>query len=266
MDLGLKGKTALVTGSYRGTGAAIAHVLAEEGAIALVHGNEVGQPDEVVDSITSAGGDARPIVGDLLTDSGVDAMFDSNADALAAIDVLVNNLGRPEGSRWSSMDRWAQAWNTNIMSGVRLTQRALVPMRQRKWGRVVFLGTVGSRMPGRRNPAYYTAKSGLHGLVRSLAQELSGSGITANVVSPGMIATAEVKDMVRRQAERAGFDHLDDWPALQGWAVESTMANLTGRIAEPVDIARAVAFVCSEAAWHVNGSDVAVDGGAVDAR
>ncbi len=164
------------------------------------------------------------------------------------------------------MDHWAEAWNSNEMSGVRLTPRTLADMREKGWGRVVFPGTVGSRTPGRRNPAYYTAKSGLHGLARSLAQELSGTGITANVVSPAMIATTEVKDMVRRQARRAGIDDLDNWSTLERWAVDSTMPNLVGRMAEPIDIARVVAFVCSEAAWHINGADIAVDGGAVDAR
>jgi 3-oxoacyl-[acyl-carrier protein] reductase len=260
MDLGLNGKTAFVSGGYRGTGAGICAALASEGARVLVHEFEPGQADDVVASITAAGAEAVAVTGDILTDSGVAKMV----HGVEAIDVLVNNFGRPEGSRWSSMDHWAEAWNSNILTAVRLTQLATTSMVERGWGRCIFVGTVGSRMPGQNNPAYYGAKAGLHGIVRSLAQELRGTGVTANVVSPGMIATNEVRDMVARRAARAGVDA--GWEAAQAWALQHTMPNLTERLPDPVDIGRVVAFVASEAAWHITGADIAVDGGAVDAR
>lgn len=259
MDLGIAGRTAFISGSYRGTGAGIARVLADEGAHVLVHGFENGQPDEVVAAIIEAGGEATAIVGDLSNDEGVAAM----ADQLANVDILVNNFGTPTRSSWTSMDAWADEWNTNVLTGVRCTQAALGGMRSRSWGRVIYLGTVGTRMPGDRNVGYYAAKAGLPVLIRTLAQELRGSGITANLVSPGMIATPEVRDMVTRRAQREGLGN--DWDSAQRWALDNTMPNLTERIPDPVDIGRVVAFVASEAAWHLTGADVAVDGGAVDA-
>lgn len=259
MDLGLAGRTALITGSHRGTGAGIAQVLADEGARVIVHGFEPGQPNATVAAITEAGGEASGLVADLATDDGVDAI----RSELAAVDVLVNNYGTPSRSSWTSMEAWTDEWNRNVLTGARCTQAAIVGMRDRGWGRVIFLGTVGSRMPGDRNVGYYAAKAGLPALVRTLAQELRGSGVTANLVSPGMIATTEVREMVMRRAQRDGVG--DTWEEAQRWALASSMPNLTERIAEPADIGRVVAFVASKAAWHITGADIAVDGGAVDA-
>lgn len=259
MDLGLQGRTALVTGSYRGTGAGIAAVLAAEGARVLVHGFEPGQPDEVVASILADGGQAESFVAELRTDDGAAAA----AAELPDIDVLVNNFGAPMGSNWSSMDKWSEAWNVNVETSVRTAQMCMPSMRDRGWGRIIFLGTVGTQRPGARNPAYYAAKTALPTVVRTLAMELRGSGVTANLVSPGMIATTEVQAMVTRRAAREGAG--DSWKQAERWALENSMPNLTERIPAPHDIGRVVAFVASEAAWHLTGADLPVDGGAVDA-
>ena len=260
MELGLGSKTALVTGSYRGTGAGIAKVLAGEGARVFVHGVEPGQPDEVVAAITAAGGAVESVLADLRTDAGLQAL----AAALRQTDVLVANQGAPVGSSWDSSEHWADEWNQNVMVGTRAAQVALPAMRDRGWGRVIFIGTVGTRMPGARNPGYYGAKAALPVIVRTLAMELRGSGVTANLVSPGMIATAEVREMLARRASKHGIE--GEWSDVERWAVDHAMPNLTGRIPTPDDIGAVVAFVASEAAWHLNGADIAVDGGAVDAR
>ncbi len=259
MELGLAGRRALVTGSHRGTGAAIALVLAGEGAEVVVHGFEPGQGEETVAEIVAQGGKAALVAGDLADDAGTDALVSE----LGPVDVLINNYGAPMGSSWATMDHWDQEWNVNVLTGVRVAQAVAPGMRERRWGRIVFLGTVGGHRPGTRNPGYYGAKAGLHAVVRSLAQELRGSGVTCNLVSPGMIATAEVKASVTRRADRNGEG--GSWDRAQQWALRTIMPNLTERLPDPVDIARVVAFVASEAAWHLNGAEIAVDGGALDA-
>lgn len=255
MDLGLSGRTALVTGSYRGTGSAIATVLAQEGAHVLVHGFEAGQPDAVVDQLVAGGHSAAAVIGDIATDEGADALV---AQA-GSIDVLVNNYGAPGGSNWQSMDTWVDEWNINVLTGVRMVQRCSPSMREQGWGRIIFLGTVGIHQPSNRNAGYYAAKTALPTLIRSLAMELRGTGVTSNLVSPGMIATTEVQQMIMRRAAR--HDRGDTWEDAQRWALDESMPNLTERIPAPEDIARVVAFIASEAAWHVNGSDIPVDGG-----
>jgi NAD(P)-dependent dehydrogenase (short-subunit alcohol dehydrogenase family) len=260
MDLGLDGRRALITGSHRGTGAGIARVLATEGVEVLVHGFERGQADEVAAAIVADGGRAAAVTGDLASDAGAAQL----ADAVGSVDVLINNYGAPMGSRWDSTETWAEEWNVNMLTGVRMAQALAPAMRQQGWGRIVFLGTVGSRIPGRRNPGYYGAKAALHAVVRSLAQELRGSGVTCNLVSPGMIATTEVRASMLRRAAAVGEG--ESWESAQRWALRTTMPNLTERVPDPDDIGGIVAFVASEAAWHINGADIAVDGGAVDAR
>ncbi len=257
MDLGLRERTALVTGGYRGTGAGIARVLAAEGASVLVHGFESGQPDELVAEIRAAGGSATGLV------AAVEDLSTLSANWGGPIDVLVNNFGSPEGSSWTSTTKWVDEWQTNVMVGVEAAQSVMTQMRARGWGRIIFIGTVGSRRPGKRNPGYYGAKAALPSIVRTLAMELRGTGVTANLVSPGTVATDEVRAAVMRRAARDGAG--GDWESAEKWVLEHRLPNLTERIAEPADVGAVVAFVASEAAWHITGADIAVDGGAVDA-
>jgi len=260
MDLKLAGRTALITGSYRGTGSGIARVLASEGAHVWVHGFEEDQPDNVVAQITSQGGTATGVVGGLTTDDGVADL----AAIVGDVDIVVNNYGAPVGSTWDSTTKWDEAWNVNVMTGVRVAQAFAPAMRRQGWGRIIFVGTIGSRRPGDRNPAYYGAKTALPVLVRSLAMDLRGTGVTANLVSPGTIATSEVREAITRRAARA--DQGDSWEAAEQWALKHRLPNLTEHIPDPDDIGRVVAFVASEPAWHINGADLPVDGGALDAR
>ena len=259
MDLNLAGKTALVTGSYRGTGRGIARVLAVEGAHVLIHGFEAGQAEATVIELKAEGLSAEAVTADIRTDAGADQL----ATVADRAHVLVNNYGAPGGSSWSSMAKWTDEWNVNVLAAVRVTQLCLPAMRERGWGRIIFMGTVGTQQPGQRNAGYYGAKTALPTLVRTLAMELRGTGVTANLVSPGMIATDEVRAMVTRRAERDGS--AASWPEAERWALDNSMPNLTERLPEPEDIGKVVAFVASEAAWHITGADMAVDGGARDA-
>jgi 3-oxoacyl-[acyl-carrier protein] reductase len=265
MDLGLDGKVALVTGAYRGTGAGIARALAAEGAVTLVHGFESGQPDAVVAAITGAGGRAHAVVGDLRSDTGAARLVDECLTAAGRVDVLVNNYGIAEGGSWFGHDSasWFDLYDRNVVTGVRLVHRLVPAMRERGWGRVVFVSTVGATRPGARNPQYYAAKAALPGLTVSLMKELAGSGVTVNTVSPGIIATDEIREMFTTRAADRGLP--TDWPTVERMILETAMPNPSGRVATPDDIGRFVAFVVSEAGWHLNGAHLRIDGGASDA-
>ena len=263
MELGLNGKVVLISGSYRGTGAGTAKVFAAEGALVAVHGHELGQADGMVAEIISNDGSAIAVHGDLETSQGVDDIASQVEATYGPVDVLVNNHGAPGRTDWTdTAEAWKESWETNVLTGIRLTQRVLPSMRERGWGRVIFLGTVGTERPSERNPDYYGSKASLPVIVRSLAKELRGTGITANLVSPGMIATAEVREMLQRRAAR---ENLHGWDQVQRWALENSMPNLTDRIPDPEDIGRYVVFVASDVAWHLTGIDFKVDGGAIDA-
>ncbi|HLY82587.1 MAG TPA: SDR family oxidoreductase [Acidimicrobiales bacterium] len=264
MDFGLGGRVALVSGAYRGTGAGIAAALAAEGASVAVHGFEAGQADAVVARINAAGGRAVAVHGDLMTEAGADEVVEQVDQLLGAVEVLVNNYGVTSETSWDMpAQRWHEAWERNVLTGVRLAQRTVATMRTRGWGRVVFLGTLGTARPGSRNPDYYGAKAALPAVVRSMAKDLRGTGVTVNVVSPGLIATSEVRSLLERGSAAAG--RAGTWEAAERWGLEHVMGNLTERIPDPDDIGRVVAFVAGDVAWHINGADIRVDGGALDA-
>ena len=265
MDLGLEGKVALVSGSYRGTGSGIAEALAREGAAVLVHGFEAGQADPLVERLRGDGLDVGGVVGDIATEEGAEEVADQALLHAGRVDVLVNNYGVAEGGSWlgTASEEWIGIYHKNVLSGVRLV-RALTPgMRERGWGRVIWLGTIGSTRPAARMPHYYASKAVLPNLCVSLAKELAGSGITVNVVSPGLIATAEVKASFMRRAEKKGWG--DDWDTVQRHALREMFDNPTQRIAEVAEVADLVAFVASERAGYINASNLRIDGGSTDA-
>jgi 3-oxoacyl-[acyl-carrier protein] reductase len=265
MDLGLGGKVALVTGSYRGTGAGIARVLATEGATVLVHGLEPGQADDTVRAITENGGRCHGVTGDIRSAGGTASLVAEVRDTVERVDVVVNNYGVAEGRDWdtSDTDTWHGSYDTNVVTAVRVTQPFLPDMRAAGWGRIVFVSTVGATRPGERIPEYYAAKAALPSMAVSLAKHLAGTGVTVNCVSPGVIATAEIVERFTEQARRRGVP--TDWASVERLILDTAMANPSGRVATPEDVGRFVAFVVGEPGWHLNGAHLRFDGGAADA-
>lgn len=263
MDLGLAQKIVLITGSYRGTGREMAKLFASEGAHVLVHGFDQASAEVVANEIVADGGTARAVSGDLLTNDGAEELV----RAAGPVDVLIANYGIAERGSWfgesTNDDAWFESYNKNVLSAVRLIRLCTPAMRSAGWGRIVMLGTVGTVRPGTRQPQYYAAKGALPAITTSLAKELSGTGITVNLVSPGIIATDEVRDRFTKRAEQLG--RPTDWPSVQQLISEEFMAVYTSRITEPRDVAALVAFVASEQASCITGVNYRIDGGASDA-
>jgi 3-oxoacyl-[acyl-carrier protein] reductase len=266
VDLGLGGKVALVTGSYRGTGVGIARALAGEGATVLVHALEPGQGDDVAAAIVADGGRASIVVGDVRTEAGTAAMVDDVRTHVDHVDIVVNNYGGvADASDWDAADTssWHSSYDLNVVSAFRVTQAFIPDMRAAGWGRVVLMATVGATRPGDTIPEYYTAKGALPSMAVGLAKHLAGTGITVNCVSPGIIATAEVVASYTERARREG--RATDWPSVEQLIQDGRMANPTRRVPTPDDIGRFVTLVVSEPAWHLNGAHLRIDGGASDA-
>lgn len=262
MDLELGDRVALVTGSHRGTGAGIAAALAREGARVAVHGFEPGQADRVSEGLRAAGADAHPFHGDITDDEAAAALAGEVLDRLGRVDVLVNNYGVAEPGSWAATPTrdWVGIYQKNVLSGVRMVHAFAPGMRERGWGRIVWLGTIGALRPAARMPHYYASKATLANICASLAKELSGTGITVNLVSPGLVATDEVRLHLRRRAQAKGWG--EEWETIQRSALREMTGASTGRIVEVDEVASLVAFLASERAGAIHGTQIRIDGGA----
>lgn len=268
IHLDLEGKTALVTGAHRGTGAGIAWALAREGAHVVVNGPTEEAAGDTVRTTKAAGYRASVAAGDVATHDGANAVVARLVEAKRDIDILVANYGTAERRRWPDADdaAWLGMYEKNVLSAVRLI-RALTPgMRARGFGRVILIGTIGSTRPAARMPHYYAAKAALPAITVSLAKELADSGVTVNLVSPGLIATAEVIDMARKRGARETWPEAADVnpAALLRRLAASDMPNPVGRIATVDEVGDLVAFLASARAGFINGQNIRIDGGAVD--
>lgn len=256
MDLALDGHRALITGSHRGTGEVIARRLAEEGARVVIHGFAQAAAEAVAAKIPNA----IAVTGDLLSDEGAAAVWQA-ANADGDVDILVNNYGTSDrgGFEHTAAEAWHAMYEHNVLSASRQIRLALPSLRQAPWGRIINIGTAGTKGPGARNPHYYAAKSALVTLTESLAREFAGTGIRVNMVSPGIIHTPEVEAWMRQTAVREGWG--EDWTAIERQAVATHFPNAAGRFARREEIADLVCFLASHRADYIHGQNLFIDGG-----
>ena len=231
-----------MTGSSRGIGAAIAKSLAREGWPVGVNYRSDGEAAEaVVEEITSAGGRAKALQGDIADPDTADWLFKALEEEFGPVLVLVNNAGvRADGlSPQIDDEDWAKVIDTNLSAAFRLTRRALRPMIRARFGRVVNIASiVGQRAnPGQAN--YAASKAGLVAMTKTVAAEVARRGVTVNAVAPGLIET----DMTEGIAENL----LEHVPAR--------------RPGTPEDVAECVRFLASDGAGYVTGVCLTVDGG-----
>jgi NAD(P)-dependent dehydrogenase (short-subunit alcohol dehydrogenase family) len=258
MDLQLGGKRALVTGSSSGLGEAIATRLAAEGASVVVHGRDHARTVAVAKAICDAGGDASYVLGDLGTDRGADEV----RAAAGPVDVLVNNIGTYDPSLgWAttSAQDWADIYNVNVLTSVRMIQRLVPAMRERGWGRVIQIGSVVGAVPAASQPHYAATNGARNSLAKSLARELKHTGVTSNAVAAGGILTAASVPRLLEIGRQHGFG--DTWEEAEPRLVEALAPNDVGRIGRPEEYAALVAYLASPLSAYVTGAVLAVDGG-----
>ncbi|MCV7417417.1 SDR family NAD(P)-dependent oxidoreductase [Mycolicibacterium litorale] len=259
MDMGLSGKRALVTGASAGLGRSIAAMLAAEGSSVVVHGRDPARTHAVAGEISAGGGNAVAVLGDLASSAGAAAV----AEAAGEVDILVNNAGYYDDRGWSELDdeQWSQIYQVNVVSGVRMIEHLVPGMRRRGWGRVITIGGGLALQPAATLPHYTATLAARHNLTVSLARELAGTGVTANVVAPGAILTEPTRDMTLRAAAEHGWG--PGWDAIEKAASAKWFPNDIGRFGRPEQIAAAVTFLASSHADYISGADLRVDGGTV---
>ncbi|TWP37342.1 3-oxoacyl-ACP reductase FabG [Leekyejoonella antrihumi] len=247
-------RTAIVTGSARGIGAAVAKRLATDGMAVAVLDLDEKACQAVVDQITEAGGKALAVGCDVSNEDAVGAAVDRVASELGAPTVLVNNAGvlRDNLIFKMSADDWDTVMNVHLRGSFLMTRAAQKYMTKEKYGRIVNLSSTSAQ--GNRGQVNYSAaKAGLQGFTKTLAIELGKFGVTANSIAPGFIAT----DMTKATAERVGMEFEEFKKAA---ATQIPVA----RAGEPEDIAAAASFFCSEEAGFVSGQVLYVAGGPKD--
>ncbi|SNS73223.1 NAD(P)-dependent dehydrogenase, short-chain alcohol dehydrogenase family [Sphingomonas laterariae] len=261
----IAGKTALVTGASGGIGAATAIRLASEGAVVVCHGRNEGRTVATAEAIRAQGGTAHVVIGELSGDAGPAAIVDATRAAVSDVDILVNNAGGESAgggtAGWfdTSPADWLATYDSNVGSMIRLIHAFTSAMRERRWGRLIQLssGVVDVSMP--IIPDYQGAKAAIRNLTVSLSKALSGTGITANSVSPGFVLTDGNRPWIIGMAERNGI--TGGWEEIERWAVRKFVPNHSGRLGRPEDIANTIAFLADPASDYVNGTDILVDGG-----
>jgi len=260
MDLGLKNKTALVTGSTAGIGLAIATRLASEGANVVLNGRSEARITQAIKDIRAGGaaGEVRGVAADLGKRAGIETL----TGAVPSVDILVNNLGifEPKPFEEISDDDWLRFFEVNVLSGVRLSRHYLAGMRQRHWGRIVFISSESAVNIPAEMIHYGVTKTSQIAVARGLAETLVGTQVTVNSVLPGPTKSEGVATFVEDLAREKGQSAQD---VEKEFFRSMRPSSLLQRFERPDEIAAMVAYVCSTAASGTNGAALRVDGGVV---
>ncbi len=242
----LKGKNALVTGSSRGLGAAIALALAEAGANVALHGSS-SVPERLVENITKTGARYLVLTGDLRQQELCPVLVEQTIAGLGGIDILVNNAGtiRRSPAVDFSMTDWMEVLQTNLTSVFQLSQAAGRHMLKQGSGKIINIASLLSFQGGVTVPSYAAAKGGVAQLTKALANEWASKGVQVNAIAPGYMETDNTKAL--REDQTRSRQILERIPA--------------GRWGSPQDVAGAAVFLASAASNYINGHILAVDGG-----
>jgi NAD(P)-dependent dehydrogenase (short-subunit alcohol dehydrogenase family) len=268
MDLRLKGKRALVTGSSSGIGAAVALALAGEGVSVVVHGRNRERTDAVAKEVGARGVTAATAIGDVGDDADTDAIAEAALAALGGIDILVHSAGGVVTSgnpEWTDVgsDEWLDSFSLNVVSLARLAKRLTPGMEQRGWGRIITISSVGGKQLSGRLLEYGSAKAAVDHVTGNLSRALAPKGITVNAIAPGTVLTPQAARWIETVREQEGWEGtFADWEKrYTGEWVGQPVARL-GRVEE---IAAAAAFLASPLSDFTSGAIMRVDGGVLRA-
>lgn len=259
MDLQLQNKRCLVTGSTAGIGHAIATALAAEGASVIINGRSQSSVDEAIEELQpKVSGTLLGFAGDLATEAAANELVEQHPE----MDVLINNLGIFEPTPFEDIsdDDWRRFFETNVMSGVRLSRLYLPAMKRNNWGRIIFISSESGIHIPPEMIHYGMTKSAQIAVARGLAESVAGTGITVNSVLPGPTKSRGVVEFVSKIAESRGttFDAFET-----EFVKEMRPSSIIQRFATTEEVASMVAYVASPLASATTGAALRVDGGVV---
>jgi 3-oxoacyl-[acyl-carrier protein] reductase len=257
VDLGLRGKVALVAAASRGLGRAVAEELAAEGAALVMCARGEKALRDAADAIrTSSNVDVEAVAADVSRPEDVERLVKAALDRFARVDILVTNAGGPPSGTFESLgrDKWEEAARLTLFSTVNLCRAVLPGMKQRRWGRIINITSITVKQPVEGLILSNSLRAGVTGFARTLANEVALDGITVNNLLPGYTRTQRVEELARATADREKISVAE---ALKKWEVEIPMR----RLGDPKEFAAVAAFLASERASYITGTSIQVDGG-----
>lgn len=253
MDLGLKGRTALVCASSKGLGKACALALAKEGARVVINGRDRENLLRTVEEIAGAtGSEVISVASDVTTPGGRSALI----EAAPRPDILVNNAGGPPAGNFRdwTRDDWIRALDANMLAAIELIKATIDPMVERRFGRIVNITSGAVKAPISYLGLSNGARSGLTGFVAGLAREVSRHNVTINNLLPGSFETDRLLGTARNVAEKEGRSKEEQ---LALWR----QGEVSGRFGRPEEFGAACAFLCGAQAGYITGQNLLLDGG-----
>jgi NAD(P)-dependent dehydrogenase (short-subunit alcohol dehydrogenase family) len=260
MDLQLTGKRALVTGSTRGIGFATAAALARENATVIVNGRSEATVTAAVSRITEATPDAdvRGVAADLSSAEGAKLL----TERVPEVDILVNNMGifEPKPFEEISDADWLRFFETNVLSGIRLSRHYFPTMKSRNWGRIIFVSSESGINIPPEMIHYGMTKSAELAVARGMAETTVGTGVTVNSVLPGPTSSEGVVTFVEQMAEGRGVsvEQME-----KEFFQTARPSSLLQRFTTPEEVSNLIVYVCSPLSAATNGAALRVDGGVV---
>jgi 3-oxoacyl-[acyl-carrier protein] reductase len=257
MDLGLKGKVALVTSASRGLGAAAALAFAREGTRVAICARNQGPLMATSRRIAEeTGAEVLAVGADVSKAADVQRLVDTTVDRFGRLDILMINAGGPPSGTFLDVNQqdWEQAVQLTLMSAVRLCYAVVPLMRQQGGGSILALTSLSVKQPLDNLILSNSLRLGVIGLVKSLSNELGPDGIRVNAICPGWTLTERVDELFKARAAKSGLTPEEE-------AAKITSSTPLGRMAEPEEFARAAVFLASPAASYITGVSLLVDGG-----
>lgn len=254
MDLGIKGKRAIVCASSKGLGRGVAQKLAEAGVIVTLNGRTVETLEQTTTEIRARYGvDVRTVAADVTSEEGRKRLLE--AESLP--DILITNAGGPPPGVWSDWDRdaWLDAINANMLAPILLMTSVLPGMISRRWGRIVNITSATVKSPVAELGLSNAARSGLTGFVAGVARQVAKDGVVINNLLPGPHETDRMVSLLSKMASARGL-------SVEDVRNEAYAANPTGRFGDPEEFGAMAAFMCSEYAGYMVGQNILLDGGA----
>ncbi|HET7706761.1 MAG TPA: SDR family oxidoreductase [Thermoanaerobaculia bacterium] len=258
MDLGIKGRVAMVAAASKGLGRAVAEALAKEGCRLSICSRSTDNLDDARQTIEVAGGEVLAMACDVSSAADLERWVEATIATFGKVDILVTNTGGPPAAKFMQLteEQWLSGVESTLMNVVRLSRLVIPDMQSRKWGRIVNITSLVAKQPLELLTISSTLRAGLSGLTKTLADQVAKDNILVNAVLPGHILTDRQVHLNEIRSKEQGI-------SIEDYAKKVEQSIPMARFGRPEEIGNAVAFLCSERASYITGVSLQVDGGII---